>query len=192
MIKIIHRVNTIKFLQTIPPSYGVEVDLRGYNDEVILNHEPFQKGEKFATYLTHFSHAFLILNIKEAGIEQRVLDLVHKYKIKNYFLLDVEFPYIYKAARAKNRHIAIRYSEDEPIEAALRYKNLLDWIWIDCNTRLPLNASIVKKLAPFKTCLVSPDRWGRPEDIKAYQKKMSTLGFTPDAVMVAFEYAGLW
>ena len=38
----------------------------------------------------------LILNIKESGIEQNVLKLVKRYKIKSYFLLDVEFPYIFK------------------------------------------------------------------------------------------------
>ena len=192
MIKIIHRVNTIAYLKTIPVSFGVEVDIRAYTDQIILNHEPFQKGELFEDYLKQYAHAFIVLNIKEAGIEQRVLDLVNKYKIKKYFLLDVEFPYIYTAARAKNRHIAIRYSEDEPIQAALQYKDLLDWVWIDCNTRLPLNSAVIKKLAHFKTCLVSPDRWGRPEDIPLYRKKMAKLGFTPDAVMMAYEYESLW
>jgi len=192
MLKIIHRVNTIKFLRKIPHNFGVEIDLRAYGKDIILTHEPFHTGDVFEEYLKNYQHAFIILNIKEAGIEDKVLALLKKYKIKNYFLLDVEFPYIYRAARQGVRNIAIRYSEDEPIEMALKYKQYVDWIWIDTNTRLPLNKSIIKKLAGFKTCLVSPERWGRPQDIFNYQKKMKELNFVPDAVMTEISYVFQW
>jgi hypothetical protein len=192
MLKIIHRVNTIELLKKMPHNFGVEIDLRAYGEDIVLTHEPFLRGDLFNEYLKNYHHAFIILNIKEAGIEDHVLSLLKKYNIKNYFLLDVEFPYIYRAVRQGVRNIAIRYSEDEPIEMALKYKQFVDWVWIDTNSRLPLNKSVIKKLAGFKTCLVSPERWGRPEDIKNYQKEMSEYDFHLDAVMTEFSYVNFW
>ncbi len=65
----------------------------------------------------------------------------------------------------------------------LLLKRTVDWVWIDTITRLPITGEIVKKLSGFKTCLVCPGRWGRPEEIPRYQEQMSALGFRPDAVM---------
>lgn len=183
MIIVIHRVNSIRALKKIPPKYGVEVDVRGFGKKLVLNHEPLAGGDELEAYLRNFHHRFIIFNIKEAGIEERVIALAKKFGIRNYFLLDVEFPYLYRAAREGERRIAVRYSEDEPIEAALKYKGKVDWVWIDTQTRLPLNKKIVQQLRGFKTAIVSPERWGRSEDILPYFKKMKRLKFLPDLVM---------
>jgi hypothetical protein len=192
MLKIIHRVNALKELKKIPAHYGVEIDVRGYGNKLVLNHEPLVGGENLEKYLAYYKHAFIIFNIKEAGIEQRVIDLAKKFKIKNYFLLDVESPYLYKASRAGFRNIAVRYSEFEPIENMLKYRGLVDWAWIDTATTLPLDKKTIQKLAGFKTCLVSPEPWGRPYDIVPYRDRMKALSFEPDAVMVDWDYAHLW
>ena len=115
---VIHRVNKIKDLLEIPNNYGCEIDIRSFGDKLILNHEPYQDGELLSNYLDSYNHGLLVLNIKESGIENDVLDLVKSKGIKKYFLLDVEFPYIYKYSRLGERAIAIRYSEDEPIDLA--------------------------------------------------------------------------
>ncbi len=196
MIIIAHRVNSIKDLKKLPPACGAEVDVR-HSDKtgrLYLNHD-IGGGGDLEEYLKNFRHRFIIFNIKEADTEQQCLDLAEKYHIPkdNYFLLDVEFPYLYSATRAKQiKEIAVRYSEAEPIQTALAQKGFCNWVWIDTNTRLPLDASVIKKLRGFKTCLVSPDRWGRPQDIKTYRKKMQALGFQPDAVMARLEYIDLW
>lgn len=197
---IIHRVNTIEKLKTIPKEYGVEIDIRGYGSKMLLNHDPIDDPSKYdelEEYLKNYHHSFIIFNTKEAGYEQRIIDMAKKYKIENYFLLDVEFPYLYRATRKEGiRKIAVRYSEAEPIEAVLAQvindKHLLDWIWIDTNTTLPLTQEIIKKMKGFKTALVCPERWGRPEDISSYIEKMKNFGFKPDAVMTAFKYAKEW
>lgn len=188
----IHRVNQTERLKTIDPKYGVELDLRANGDRLILNHEPFQPGDDFEEYLKEFHHASIILNTKEAGIEQRCLDLMKQYNVPSSFLLDVEFPYIYRAARAGVRNIAMRYSEDEAIETVLKYKGMVDWVWIDTNTRLPLDETVVEQLKGFKTCLVCPERWGRPQDIPVYIEKMKALNFKLDAVMTAQQYVPQW
>lgn len=194
---IIHRINTIDKLQTIPPECGVEVDVRADGDRLILSHEPFHGGNDLGQYLQAYHHSFIIFNIKEAGIENRVIELAKQYEIDDYFLLDIEFPFIFKGAFGPGvpglrKRMAIRYSEAEPVEQALFLKGKCDWVWIDTNTTLPLAKKVVEQLKGFKTCLVSPDRWGRPADIVPYRRQMEKLNFQLDAVMVGWEYVSEW
>jgi hypothetical protein len=189
---VIHRVNTIEQLRTINPKYGVEVDLRTNGSELVMNHEPFRGGCRFADYLGAYHHGLMVLNIKESGIESEVLRLVRQRAIHKFFLLDVEFPYIYQASRQGERAIAVRYSEDECIETVLNYEDMVDWIWIDTNTQLPLDCYVIEKVRSFNTCLVCPERWGRPTDISLYAAKMRDLGFCPDAIMTSLSCASQW
>jgi len=192
MTIVIHRVNTRAALSQIPEEYGVEIDLRTAGSKIVLNHEPFLGGEALEDWLDSYSHALLVLNVKEAGIETEVLSKVRGRGITECFLLDVEFPYLYRASRKGERAIAVRYSEDEPIEFVDRYRSLVNWVWIDTNTTLPLNAESVAKLSGMKTCLVCPERWGRPGDIARYQEQMMSIAFTPTAVMTAEKYSEQW
>lgn len=189
---VIHRINTLKELMTIPVHYGTEIDIRASGKKLILNHEPFQEGELLEDYLRSYKHGLLVLNIKEAGIESTVLELVKKAKIEHYFLLDCEFPYIYRAAREGVREIAMRYSEDEAMETVLNYKDKVDWVWIDTNTELPINEKVIDELAPFKTCLVCPERWGREFDILHYALAMRKYSFIPSAIMTSSECVDHW
>jgi len=191
-----HRVNTIEGLKGIPEHYGVEIDVRHDNTtgKLYLNHKP-GTGEYLDEWLESYQHAFIVFNIKEVGIEQKCIELAEKFGVprSNYFLLDVEFPYLYSASRNLGvREIAVRYSEAEPIEATLAQREFVDWVWIDTNTRLPLDKKTVSQLEGFKTCLVAPDRWGRPEDNTPYRKQIERLHFPLTAVMVGMEYAHLW
>jgi hypothetical protein len=187
-----HRINTVERLRRLPMHWGVELDLRADGSELILNHDPFKGGERFVDYLAEYRHGLLVLNIKEAGIEDEVLRLVRARGITDCFLLDVEFPYLYRAARKGERAIAMRYSEDECIETVLKYKGRVDWVWIDTISKLPLDVTVVEQLHGFKTCLVCPERWGRPQDIPAYRKQLAELGMQVDAVMTAEAHVAAW
>ena len=190
---IIHRVNTINELRDIPKEYGTEIDIRAFGSNLIMNHEPFQTGERFEDYLAEYTHGTLILNIKEAGIEDDVLRQVRlHHQIKSYFLLDVEFPYLYRVSRNGERSIAMRFSEDESIETVEKYVDMVNWIWIDTNTKLPLDENNIPVLNKFKKCLVCPERWGRPSDIEKYKKILYNLNFNLDAVMTGKKYAKIW
>jgi len=189
---VIHRINTIAALRSIPKQYGCEIDIRANGSQLILNHDPFQSGDRLIDYLDEYRHGLLVLNIKEAGIEKMVLNEVRKRKITDYFLLDIEFPYLYKASREGERAIAVRYSEDEPIELIKKYKDKVDWVWIDTNTKLPLDTKTISNLVGIKTCLVCPERWGRQQDIIPYREWMQKHGFLPDAVMTSFGCAKKW
>ena len=189
---IIHRINSIKKLKKIPINFGVEIDLRVHKSKIVLNHEPFKSGDTLDDFLNHYKHGTLILNIKEDGIEDDVIKKVKKAKVKSYFLLDVEFPYIFKCLKNKQKSIAIRFSENETIETAKLFKNKFKWLWIDTVTKLPLNKKNIRIISNFKSCLVCPERWGRPNQINNYKKKMKLLNFSPDAVMTSLKYSKKW
>lgn len=189
---IIHRVNKLSLLKKIPFNFGLEVDLRTYKSEIILNHEPFKNGLKFSDFLENYNHQTLILNIKESGIEDLVLEQIRKFKIKKYFFLDLEFPYIYKCKIKHFKNIAIRYSELEPIENAKILKNNFKWIWIDTFTKLPVNKKNINFFKNYKTCIVCPERWGRENDIIKYINILKKISFKPSAVMTSLNYSQIW
>jgi len=190
---ILHRINKIEELKAINPLFGVEIDIRTYGDDLILSHDPFKKGDKFEDYLSEYKHGTLILNIKESGIEDDVLSLIQKYNdVKSYFLLDVEFPYIFSASKNDFKNIAIRFSEFESIDTVIKFKGLIDWIWIDTFTKLPLNQNAINVLKSFKTCLVCPGRWNRPGDISFYKNQLKNMKFSVDAVMTSKHSVKLW
>ena len=189
---IAHRINSIKKLKKVPNKFGVEIDLRVYKSKIILNHEPFKSGDTLDNFLKYYNHGTLILNIKEDGIEDEVILKVKRAKIKSYFLLDVEFPYIFKSIKNKQKNIAIRFSEKEAIETSrLLHKNF-KWLWIDTLTKLPINKKNLNIIKKFKSCLVCPERWGRPYEIDNFKKKMKLLNFKPNAVMTSLKYAQKW
>ena len=95
-------------------NYGTEIDIRSLGSNLILNHDPYASGELLTDYLDEYKHGTLILNIKESGIEDTVLSLVKERPyIKSFFLLDIEFPFIYNASKLGEKKMAIRYSEFE-------------------------------------------------------------------------------
>lgn len=190
---IIHRINTISELKKIKPEYGAEIDIRAYGSKLVLNHEPFLDGEKLDNYLDEYHHGTLVLNIKENGIEDEVLRLVRqKPQITSYFLLDVEFPYLYRASRQGERNIAIRFSEDESIETVKKYVDMVDWVWIDTNTRLPITSKNKDVLDQFKKCMVCPERWGRANEIEIYKNKLELLQISIDSVMTSKCHINTW
>lgn len=159
-----HRINTLELLKQTPKEYGVEIDIRNYADRLILHHNPFVDGIDLNDFLKHYKHKLLVLNIKTEGIEEMVLSLVRKYKIKDYFLLDVTMPFIIKLINKGERAIAIRFSEFESIDTCMNFVGKIDWIFIDNLTHLPVENDSFKKLRKyFKLCIVSPEILGRNE-----------------------------
>ena len=189
---IIHRINTISQLKNIDKKYGVEIDIRSFKSKLILNHEPYVKGDFLDDYLENYKNKTLILNIKESGIEDDVLKSIKKFNIKSFFLLDIEFPYIFKLIKKKNKNFAIRYSEYEIIAMLNDYKDKAKWAWIDTPNILPINKTNKVYFKKFKTCLVCPERWGRKNDIKKYKKYFEKIKFYPTSVMTSIDCVSIW
>ena len=143
-------------------------------------------------YLHQYHHKTLILNIKESGIEIEVIKLVKQYKIKKFFLLDVEMPFICKSYQNLNKHLSIRFSELEAIETLDKFNNNVGWVWIDTFTKLPINKKNLKIIKKFNSCLVCPERWGRPNEIKLYFDRLKKLNFFPNSVMTSLKFLKTW
>lgn len=183
---IAHRRNTIALLVETPTAYGVEIDLRTERGRLILHHDPFSAGEDFERWLEHYAHGTLILNVKEEGLEKRVLDLMARRGIDDYFFLDQSFPFLLKTAGAGERRCAVRVSEYEAIETALTLAGLIDWVWVDCFTRFALSGEEADRLkgAGFRLCLVSPELQQRTasDEIPRLRKVLADRAIHADAV----------
>lgn len=168
---IAHRRNSVADLTATPVRYGVEVDIRSSGNELIINHDPFIAGESFEEWLDAYKHGTLILNVKEEGLEDRLINLMDRAAIENYFFLDQSFPYLFKYSKMGVHRCAVRVSEFESINTALTLAGKVDWVWVDCFTQFPLTRDDAKTLqtAGFKLCLVSPELQGRDAQIEIAQ-----------------------
>lgn len=191
---IAHRINTVEALRRLPSQYGVEVDLRDWENEIVLSHDPFERGENFEHYLQQYHHGTLILNIKSERIEPRVITLLEKYHISDYFFLDSSIPMMYLLSEQHNTNLAVRFSEIEPIELALAMKDRAQWVWVDSFAYFALQPAQYDLLKQnhFKLCLVSPDLQARSSEISAYKQLIETHHFVFDAVCAKEENLGLW
>ena len=169
---IAHRVNTVAELEKLPAEYGVELDVRDSGNDLIIVHNPFESGENFEQYLKYYHHGTMIVNVKSERIEHRIIELLEKYNVKDYFFLDSSIPMIYLLSNLGNTNSAVRFSEIEPIELALAMKGRAKWVWVDCFTKLPINKENYKILkdAGFKLCLVSPEIQGQEKKISEYKR----------------------
>jgi hypothetical protein len=181
---IAHRVNTLDALKLVPEQLGTEIDLRDRGNRLILQHDPFSDGEDAEPFFESYRHGTLILNIKSERIEWRVLELMQKYKIENYFFLDSSLPMVYALTNKAEHRVAVRFSEIEGLDTIMNLKGKVQWVWVDCFTYLPLTPSVFAQLkqAGFKLCLVSPELQGRPEEVAAYAARLVEQNTIPDAI----------
>ena len=177
MLRIAHRVNTAAELARVPPDEGVEVDLRDSGRRLILHHDPHRDGENFEDFLKRYRHRFIVLNVKSEGIELAVHKLVARRGIKDFFFLDVSFPALVKLVKNGVPQVAVRFSEHEPAEACLALAGKVEWVWVDCFTKLPLTPKIHAALRRrFRLCLVSPELQGHgAEKIAEYRRALAKM-----------------
>ena len=193
---IAHRRNTLALLNATPVEYGVEVDIRSQGDQLTIHHDPFQAGESFEAWIAAYRHDTLILNVKEEGLEDRLIRCMRERGIDDYFFLDQSFPFLLKTAAKGERRCAVRVSEFETPETALCLAGQVDWVWVDCFSRFPLDRAGWLRLrdAGFRLCLVSPELVGRSaeSEIVALRRMFDEWGVTPDAVCTKLATIPLW
>jgi len=163
-----HRRNTVSELLATDSKDGIEVDIRSEGDQLIIHHDPCVAGESFDEWIDVYQHGTLILNVKEEGLESRLIALMQSKGSTDYFFLDQSFPFLVKWSKVGERRCAVRVSEFESIETALTLAGKVDWVWVDCFTHFPLSAQDAKRLkdAGFKLCLVSPELQGRDAKVE--------------------------
>jgi hypothetical protein len=156
----------------------------------VLHHEPYEAGTSFDDWLEDYRHGTLILNVKEEGLEDRVLALMRRHEIEDFFFLDQSFPFLVKTARTGESRCAVRVSEFETIDTALSLSGKVDWVWVDCFMKFPLDRNTAAQLKDngFKLCIVSPELQGRMEmsDLAIISAAMKEAGVVPDAICTKF------
>jgi len=181
-----HRRNLRAELAATPTRYGVEVDIRSRGEKLIIHHDAFVDGESFDDWIAGYRHGTLILNVKEEGLEARLIALMQQHGIEDWFFLDQSFPFVIKWSRAGERRCAVRVSEFESVDTALTLAGKVEWVWVDCFTHFPLSRADADRLqgAGFKLCLVSPELQGRPADtdIPELIALLAERGIVADAV----------
>ncbi len=182
---IAHRVNSVAELKQLPKEYGVELDLRdGLDGRIYIQHNPFEPGEDFETYLEHYHHGTMILNIKSERIELKILEMLPMYDVKSYFFLDSSFPMIWLLSNQGEKNVALRISEVEGLDTARNMAGKVGWIWVDCFTRIPIGKKEADELHSlgYKLCMVSPELEGKEQNIEPYREQLERQGIDMDAV----------
>ena len=137
MIIIKHRINTSKELIKTNKNYGVEIDLRSNNKDIYLHHDPFKKGELFSNWIKNFNHKIVVLNVKEEGLEKKILKILKKNRIKKYFFHDQTFSSLLK--NMYKTKVSIRYSEYEELKKINKLFFNIKWLWIDNFTEVKID-----------------------------------------------------
>mgnify|MGYP000368329272 CR=1 FL=1 len=189
-----HRINTLEQLKATPDHFGVEIDIRSYGSDLVLHHDPFERGELFDEWLKEFHHKTLILNVKEEGLEPFLIQRMADIGCEDYFFLDQSFPFLVRYAKAARGRSAVRYSEFESLDTVLALAGKVDWVWVDCFTKLPFKDDDYDRLkaAGFNLCLVSPELQGRDADVAIADMgaQILSLNVQPDAICT--KRADLW
>jgi hypothetical protein len=186
MLIIEHRINTSARLKEIPAPNGVEIDLRSFNMEIILEHDPFTPGESFYEWMKNWRGQFLVLNVKEEGLEKSIIDIMTEYKVKDYFFLDQSFPFMQKLLANGNKRTAVRVSDIESVETALVAGT--EWCWLDSfSGDWEYLIDVIPQVSNIglKTCLVSPELQRTSEntsELENLQRILSLGSLNVDAV----------
>lgn len=190
MIIIQHRVNEVERLLQTPKNLGVEVDIRSDRDQLYLAHDPFVAGTSFSEYLDHFEHAFIVLNVKEEGLEQRCLNLLNERGITKYFFLDQSMPFLIRRGIQGAKDGACRLSEYESLSTVENLAGMCEWVWLDSFNPGQSIVAILGRLKEFglKICLVSPELHGEHRDGETAQliNEIKSTNSSIDAVCTKF------
>ena len=184
MIKIIHRVNKVENLKRLSYDHGVEIDIRTNNGSLVLAHDISNSADLFEDYLESYNHQLLVANIKEAGIEKKVIKKLIDRGISKFFLLDTEFPFIINNYEEYGDVLSLRYSKLESIKTIENFIGKVKWVWVDTYEDFEINQEITKVLKNFSICLVSPSRWGKKEELNYFIEKFSKYNLAINGVMI--------
>jgi hypothetical protein len=184
MMIIKHRINRAVDLKNTDKNFGVEVDLRSDKKNIYLHHDPFKKGEMFNKWIKNFKHKILVLNVKEEGLENKILKILKKNKVKNFFFHDQTFSSLLK--NMKKTHVSIRHSEYENLQKTNYLFKKIKWLWIDNFNEIKLKKKFYLNLKKnkVKICLVSPElvKKERIKEIRKIIHYFNKNNFKIDAV----------
>jgi hypothetical protein len=181
-----HRRNTPDELAATATDLGVEMDVRSNGARLVVAHDAFGDGPDLRDWLAAYAHAFVVVNLKEEGLEDRVADLLAEHGVQQWTYLDQSFPFLVRTLRKGETRCAVRVSEYESVRTALALPVRPDWVWLDSFTGGWPTAEDLAALqhAGFRIMVVSPELQSREPagEIDLISALFVEAGRVPDAV----------
>ena len=153
--------NTIQaFERSFSLGFGIETDLRDFQGELVISHDIADSKcisleEFFRLYASFNNDLPLALNIKADGLQQKLKQLLIKFKITNYFVFDMSVP-DFKGYLKSGLNCFTRQSEYE-LSPSFYEPAMGVWLdefeshWIDESTIIKHHSN------NKKICIVSPE-----------------------------------
>ena len=186
-----HRVNSIDELLQTSRSFGVEIDIRTWGEEIIVTHDPFVYTElSLSLFLQSYRHNGIILNVKEEGLENRVQEILAINGVSDYFFLDQTIPYMLKLLNKGENRTSHKLSDIESIENLKLIQPKPGWVWVDSwsgSWEHLRQIEEVNKLG-YRTCLCSPDvhRADYLAELNSLQRMIKDMNLSFDAVCTKY------
>lgn len=115
---------------------GIEIDVRSGQTGIMVCHEVANIAQThwdLKYFVNQFKNKKVIVNIKESGIEEEVIEILNKHKV-DYYFLDSQIPDIIRLAKKYpniSSKFIIRISNYESINNSLLEFIKPDYVWID-------------------------------------------------------------
>jgi len=183
------------FKNSIDQNFGFEIDIRSFNGELIVSHDPLDdknKSIRFCDVLSYYqinnSEVFIAINIKEDGLDFLIKKILTKFDIENYFVFDMSIPDMVIYSNS-NITFFTRQSEYEKHPALYEKAS---GIWLDEFDSHWINDEIIQfhHNNNKKICIVSPELHDRDftDEWKKYKKILSSkTNFTN--IMICTDYS---
>jgi len=147
--------------------FGVELDVRDYNSQLVVSHDPARNNNdhlllskvfKLYKHKSSFSH-YIAINIKSDGLIDELKKQINSYEIIKYFTFDMSVPELLRYRNTCMNYFT-RISEFEP------NPNMLDdaaGIWLDAFESEWYDADYIQCLLKTgkQVCIVSSELHGR-------------------------------
>ena len=160
-IYVAHRQNNMKTLNRLNSINvnSIEIDLRSDSKEIIISHDPFNKGLILKKNLDKLKKFLLIVDIKGTGFSEKVYKMLKKNKIKFIFLNLIASEFDYMISKSYSNNLFLRFSSFEKPNLTNKIFKKVEWVWLDYFQKELISIKEYKYLKKYKKkiCLTSPD-----------------------------------
>jgi len=159
-------------IDKIGQNKAIEIDIRFYENSLVVTHDP-GNGVPFIDFMKKLSSDVdIIINSKESGIEEKIIDIMKKFSNKYYFL-DSQIPDIIRISKSNpeiSNKFILRISEYEIITTKLMNLVKPEYVWLDYsdwNNLKPYDELLYIALThqEQKVILVSPELYGESQEL---------------------------
>lgn len=190
-------------IEALNQGFGIETDLRDFEGEIQISHDPILEPQvKLTTLLQAYrasnSRGALALNIKADGLLTKLQKFLQEYAVEEYFIFDMSIPQLFEAKQI-GLSFFTRFSDIEPFPL-IEYESC-SGVWFDSFYGRYDN-NFFQKIQEVlennkKVALVSPELHGRPykkfwDELRTRQiDKLSNVFLCTDLSLNAKDYFSL-